>query len=514
MPFNRRSFLRRSGLVAAGVVAAPAIVRSAEDVAFKPGDKPRRIIHLVADGMSMATLTCADHLSHLERQRGLAWIDLYRRPEVATGLMDVRSLNSLVTDSSASASAWGSGSRIVNGAVNILPDGRELRTLYQLFKEAGWKRGLVTTTEITHATPSGFSINMSSRGSGTQIADQHFDRGVEVLLGGGLKHFSAKRRKDKRDLPAEFAQKGYAVMTDKSELASAPSEKPWLGTFSDSHLPFTIDHVNIERLKAKVPTLPEMVRAALGKLEREDRFILQVEGGRVDQACHLNDAPAAFRDLVVFDEALEVCLDFQKRFPDTLLVVTTDHATGNPGLNGAGSGYSLSVPLFHNLAKVRGSQELMLRRIESLGEIGDEDFDYLEGAEKKPSLVEPDRIADIIHGLSGYRPSTRRTDRLRRFLDGKGEALYDITNNGTYQLAQLMANYVGVGWTSLNHTSDYVPIVAVGPGAERFRGFVQNVDVFRHYTQLAGIDFKNPEVPLMAESGPSAEQAERLRGMA
>jgi alkaline phosphatase len=514
MPFNRRSFLRRSGLLAIGAVAAPAIVRSAEDVAFKPGDKPRRIIHLVADGMSMATLTCADHLSHLERQRGLSWIDLYRRPEAATGLMDVRSLNSLVTDSSASSSAWGSGSRIVNGAVNLLPDGRDLTTLYQLFGDAGWKRGLVTTTEITHATPSGFAINMKSRNSGDKIAEQHLERGLDVLLGGGTKYFSAKRRKDQRDLQGDFAKKGYAVMTDKAALAAAPSDKSWLGTFSDSHLPFTIDQINIERLKEKVPTLPEMTRAALGRLEREDRFILQVEGGRVDQAAHLNDAPAAFRDLVVFDEALDACLDFQKRHPDTLLVVTTDHATGNPGLNGAGGGYSLSVPLFHNLAKVRGSQELMLRRVQSLGEIGDEDFDYLEGNEKKPELVEPDRIGDIIFEISGYRPSKVRTERLRRFLAGKGDALYDLTNSGTFQLAQMMANYVGVGWTSLNHTSDYVPIVAVGPGAERFRGFVQNVDVFRHYTQLAGIDFKNPELPLMAETGPSAEQAERLRGRA
>jgi alkaline phosphatase len=388
MPLNRRSFLRRSGLMAVGAVAAPAIVRSAEDVAFNPGDKPRRIIHLVADGMSMATLTCADHLSHLERQRGLSWIDLYRRPEVATGLMDVRSLNSLVTDSSASSSAWGSGSRIVNGAVNMLPDGRDLTTLYQLFGNAGWKLGLVTTTEITHATPSGFAINMKSRSSGDKIAEQHLERGLEVLLGGGTKYFDAKRRKDQRDLQGEFSKKGYAVMTDKAALAAAPTDKSWLGTFSDSHLPFTIDQINIERLKEKVPTLPEMTRAALGRLEREERFILQVEGGRVDQAAHLNDAPAAFRDLVVFDEALDVCLDFQKRHPDTLLVVTTDHSTGNPGLNGAGGGYSLSVPLFHNLAKVRGSQELMLRRIQSLGEIGDEDFDYLEGSEKKPELVE------------------------------------------------------------------------------------------------------------------------------
>jgi len=38
--------------------------------------------------------------------------------------------------------------------------------------------------------------------------------------------------------------------------------------------------------------------------------------------------------------------------------------------------------------------------------------------------------------------------------------------------------------------------VATGPGAERFGGFILNTDVFRHYTELAGIDFKNPSVPI------------------
>ena len=68
----------------------------------------------------------------------------------------MRSLNSLVTDSAAASTSWGSGSRVKNGTLNILPDGRRLRPLCTVFGEAGWARGLVTTTEITHATPAGF----------------------------------------------------------------------------------------------------------------------------------------------------------------------------------------------------------------------------------------------------------------------------------------------------------------------------------------------------------------------
>ena len=83
-------------------------------------------------------------------------------------------------------------------------------------------------------------------------------------------------------------------------------------------------------------------------------------------------------------------------------------------------------------------------------------------------------------------------------------------NSDVVQLGQLMGNYFAIGWTGNVHTSDYVPVTAVGPGSELFGGFIQNVDVFRHYTQLAGIDFKNPEEPLLAASGPEAADVEDL----
>jgi alkaline phosphatase len=83
-------------------------------------------------------------------------------------------------------------------------------------------------------------------------------------------------------------------------------------------------------------------------------------------------------------------------------------------------------------------------------------------------------------------------------------------NSDVVQLGQLMGNHTAVGWTGNVHTSDFVPLTAVGPGSERFAGFIQNVDLFRHYTQLAGIDFKNPEEPLIASSGPEAADVENL----
>jgi alkaline phosphatase len=560
---SRRRFLQRSaGVGATSALVFPNISCSAErpDVA----GKPRHIIHMVADGMSLGTLTCADHLSRVLRQgRGLTWISLFNNPAVAGAWMNMRSLNSLVTDSAAAASSWGSGSRVINGSINQLPDGRDLKTLYELFADKGWKRGLVTTTEVTHATPAGFAANVNDRDTSARIALQYLHRKIDVLLGGGRKFFDPKVRKDKRDLWTAFGKAGYHRMETAEQLAHAPKQVRWLGTFATSHLPFTVDHVNDPQLLASVPTLAQMTSAALGWLEAHPHFILQIEGGRVDQACHNCDIASALRDMIAFDEALDVVLAFQRRVADTLVVITTDHGNGNPGLNGIGDGYGQSPFLLNHVLDVRESFPKILARlrtIETLPPPKDpkadahpadpkskpDEPDAKAGAEDDVHPVDEDDsdigddtmeddasddndnsrsgrrrrrrtrqritvapVRDIIEGIraaTGFKISPTKAEMLAEFLARKGHAIYDQFNGETAQLGQLMSNYTGLCFTGHSHTSDYVPLTALGPGSQLFRGFLENTDIFRFYTTLAGIDFRNPTEP------PTTAQASSNQG--
>lgn len=494
MQGNRRSFFRRTGVAAALGLGWPAPLLS--HAAARPGlrkGRPHHIIHLVADGTSSGTLTLGDQFARLARGRGLRWLELYRQEGSRAGLVNMRSLNSLVTDSAAASSSWGSGSRVINGVLNQLPDGRDLRPLYTLFDEAGWKQGLVTTTEITHATPAGFVANASSRATADDIARQYLVREVDILLGGGAKFFDPARRQDKRDLRDEFRRAGYAVMDHAAALHAAPTGPRWLGVFASGHLPLTLDHQNDPALAQQVPTLAQMTRRALQWLERSPHFILQVEGGRVDHAAHACDIAAAVREVVAFDEAIEVCLDFQRRIPDTLLVITTDHGTGNPGLNGTGAIYKDTIPLFANVLRAQRS------------------FEHMQTDVAKIATVES--AQDLLKQATGYAMPEAKAVAFLPFIEKRGKTLYDTMNSLSAQLGQVMANYYGVGWASGNHTSDYVPVLACGPGADAFAGFLQNTDVFHHYLQLAGIDYRNPEAPLLAEQEPSAARAE-LEGLA
>ncbi|MDB6171159.1 MAG: hypothetical protein JWL59_470 [Chthoniobacteraceae bacterium] len=548
--FSRRSFLTRSGLAAAAatVGGAPHIARSSEALLSTPGQKPKRIIHIVSDGMSTGTLTCADIFSQLTRKKPLTWTQLYRNPLARMAFMNTRSLNSMVTDSSAASSAWGSGSRVVNGALNILPDGQLLTPLYALFAGAGWKTGLVTTAEITHATPAGFATALKSRGDSDGIAVQYFNRKIDVLLGGGSPFFDPKRRKDKRDLRAEFAAAGYSVVSDRAALLSAPTDTRLLGTFAEGHLPYTIDRD--AKSQAKVPSLSRMARVALAILEQSEKFILQIEGARIDHAAHNSDAAAALHDQIALDEAIDVCLAFQAKNPETLIVITTDHANSNLGLTGMGGGYRTSSQRFSTLSEIKMSFPEILKRLESAGEkikvptfVADAE-DKLdvpdpmakvdpdgkaEGekvTEKKAEddktkftaavqtssafRVEPKTIIDIVADTTGYRMSERRAAMFAKVLAGEATQLFDQMNPPITQLGQILANHNGIGWNGNTHNADYVSLIAIGPGSEHFTGLIENTDIFHHYTALAGIDFKNATGSLIAGGhGPEADESER-----
>ncbi len=511
MSVSRRKFFKQSGVLAGTAFAFPNVARAVEPAAARPGQRPRHIIHLVSDGMSLGTLTCADHFAQATRGRGLAWVQLYRQRAAQTAWVNMRSLNSLVTDSAAASTGWGSGSRVKNGAVNVLPDGRKLHPLCALFGEAGWARGLVTTTEITHATPAGFAANVDDRACADTIAAQYLERRLDVMLGGGRQFFNPAKRKDKRNLLADFRAQGYAVLEKWSDLASAPTDKRWLGVFASGHLPFTLDHLADEKLKATVPTLAEMTRAALKRLERLPHFLLQVEGGRVDHGAHNSDAAAALHDQIAFDEALELCLTFQHRHPDTLLVITTDHGNSNLGLNGMGTKYSSSSHHFAHLSQIKKSLPELVKDIKKGAEApGVVEITLADGTTKREVYrVPPTHIIDVVGAATGYQVPPAKAELLSQHLANTVQPVYEQMNSPLAQLGQLLANYHGIGWTGNSHTADYVPLVALGPGAERFRGFLQNTDVFRHYLALGKIDFRNPELPLLAECGPSASEVER-----
>lgn len=444
----------------------------------------KNIIFCAVDGMAMSVLTMAHHLNQLRGGKGSYWAWLLDQDFVVNGLQDTPSLSSLVTDSAAAASAWGCGRRIWNAQINEFPDGTKLRTLYDLMQAKGMRTGLVTTTRITHATPSGFAIQIDHRDKENEIAVQHLQANVDVLMGGGSRHFDAAARSDKRNLFGEFANKGYRVVRDRDALLRAEAGK-LLGLFSSSHIPYTVDRKHDAKLDATVPTLAEMTSKAIELLDGgPNGFILQVEGGRVDHAAHANDLPGMLYDQLEFEDAVRIAVEFALKDKETLVVITADHATGGPSLNGAGSEYFDSTQGLKSVTQMKASFERLAPAIASSKSTGE--------------------IKNVVNEMWGVELTDAEAGAIKAsFSSDSPFKVSDFYKSRDASLAAILGNHCKVTWTSNNHTSDLVFLTAIGPGSALCSGLTLNTSLFDIMLRSKGLSHANPTM--------SFEEARRHR---
>lgn len=475
------SNLSRRELLQAGVAALAAsglLAREAWAQGRARTSRAKNIIFMVSDGMSMGVPSVAEPFSQMVRGRGTHWFQLLRDPEAVTGLFETRSLDSLVTDSSAASSAWGSGSRVFNGAVNVLPDGTKLTPIAHVLRRAGKKIGLVTTTTITHATPAGFAAVHPHRDDEHIIAEQYLDV-VDVLMGGGRRFFDPQQRQDKRDLIAEYQRKGYTFWEKREQVRGRERPEKVLGLFYAGHVPYTIDHINDPKLLETVPTLAEMARAALEILSRSrNGFLLQIEGGRVDHAAHSNDVAALLWDQLAFDDAIAVAVDFVRRHPDTLLVITSDHGNSNPGLNGMGEEYRDSEKSLQRVTLAKGSYVAVQKMLKDAG---------------TPTA---DKVREAIREVTGIEvtPDEAQVIAMVALDSKKAPTLNRAHANLQGVLGEVLSNYNGVAWMGTQHTSDWTLVTALGAGKELFAGIQPHKQAFAQMLKLNGISFRNPEM--------------------
>jgi len=479
---KRRDFLR-AGLF--GSLALPAALRGSpatppaptpDSPAVNRAGRARNIIFLVSDGMSLGTLTLAERHLRMHQNRSTHWLSLYSRPDIRRALMDTSSANSLVTDSAAASSAWGCGHKVKNGSLNVTPEGVSRPTIMRLARENGRATGLVSTATITHATPAGFAANNSFRGDEADIASQYLDLRIDTLLGGGAQYFTPAKRKDGRELFDEFQRAGYHVARDYDSLCAAPADGPLLGIFTEGHLPFDLDHRADPAQLSTIPRLPDMARAAINRLSRApDGFVLQIEGARVDHAAHLNDIGGLLHDQLAFDEAIGAAIEFAAGRDDTLVIVTSDHGNANPGLNGAGGS-------FDSRGGSYGDTEKCFKRIAG--------FRRTNSAILSPLNAEstPAQISERVAEGTGITLADDDLELLSRALrkDPAPREGYRVRNAPLITFAQILANYIAVGWTGTQHTTDFVELCAFGPGSEPIQGLIQNTDLFGIMTHAIG----------------------------
>lgn len=333
----------RLSLVTVALLAALTGCASVPPAAVS--SQPKNIIFFLGDGMGNNTLTAARIFAVGEEGD----LTLDTLPESA--FVKTFSNDAQTTDSAASMSAYMTGVKANNGVISMSADtasvapvggqsrctnGRAVPTLAELAKQRGMAVGVVTTTRVTDATPAAVYAHACHRAMENDIAaalvpggagyNSALGAGLDVVLGGGTDAFGAKRG-DGRDLLAELRAKGYRTAHDSAQLAAidTASAAPLIGLFAPANLSY-----DAARDPAREPGLAAMTGQAIKVLSNNPKgFFLMVEGGLIDLALHDTHAKRALQETVAFDNTLAAVIA-QMRLLDpglknTLIVATADH---------------------------------------------------------------------------------------------------------------------------------------------------------------------------------------------
>lgn len=276
----------------------------------------KNVIFLIGDGMGLAhvsgAIASSDESLALQRAQGI-------------GLIRTSSASHFVTDSAAAGTALSSGQKTNNGVIGQDVEGAAIPSLLAYAAQEGKSTGIVVTSTVTHATPAAFYGHNKTRRDELSFAEDLLDANLDVAIGGGLKFF--EKRPDKKKLTDEFRAKGYTVAYRIEEVLAAPQGSPLLGLLDNAALP--------RITQGRGPILAQATTKALELLGVNPKgFVLMVEGSQIDWGGHRNDWDAALTELLDFDSAIEVAMNYADMNPGTLVVVTADHETGGLSLMG------------------------------------------------------------------------------------------------------------------------------------------------------------------------------------
>lgn len=283
---------------------------------YQKPNHPKNVILLISDGTGLSQISSAYFRKNGEPN--------YSRFD-NIGLIKTSSSKQDVTDSAAGATAFASGVKTYNGAIGMNDDKIALPTIIELIQDKNIKTGLVATSSITHATPAAFYSHQPFRKMEEEIAMDLTNSDVDFFAAGGLKFFA--NRKDSLDLYKKLQKKGFEMFNDRLTSISSIKDKEKVGyLLAKNGMP--------KMQEGRANFLPHATKLAIEFLENDNGFFTMIEGSQIDWGGHGNDAEYTIEELLDFDVALGVALDFAEKDGNTLVVVVSDHETGGFTLAG------------------------------------------------------------------------------------------------------------------------------------------------------------------------------------
>ena len=463
---------------------------------------PKYVFFFIGDGMSnpQINLTEAALNNPDFKLKSVGIGDLNLRQFPVTGMQTTHAEDRYITGSAASATALATGYKTTIGTIS--QDGshtQDLKTMAEMAKEKGMKVGIVSSVSIDHATPACFYAHTESRNNYYTIGQQLTTSDFDYFAGGGVRwnKYDDEGYSEDLSLFTTAAQNnGYIYVNTRSgfDALSSASGKviATLEKFSTSvssssaALPYTID-LDQQASENDQITLSEFTQKGIEILDNENGFFMMVEGGKIDWACHANDAVSAAHNTVEFDKALGYAIDFYNDHKDeTLIIVTGDHECGGLTLGFAGTGYETG---FDKLNHQKTSYEEFTGIVRSW----DTTMTFQDAlAEAEMAFG----LGDVAAGLelSDYETGLLE-DAFNRSMTGQSTheleelaVIYGYYDPFTVTITHILNNKAGIDWTSYSHTGSPVPVFAMGQGQDIFTGYYDNTDIGKKIIEVAKLD--------------------------
>ena len=413
-----------------------------------PASAPvKNLIVLIMDGCSDEQLTLARWY-----KGGPLALDAIRTGAVKSFIAD-----SVIADSAPAASAYATGVRTSGKIISLGPKSKTIpgvpipspdlvlkpcATVLEGARLLGKATGIVVTCRLSHATPAAYLAHVPNREMEQDITEQAVYQNLDVVFGGGRKLLlpgtAGGARQDQEDLTAVLRARQYLLVDNVAGLKKLEKPKVY-GLFAASHLEPEIDRLDSA---PDQPSLVEMTKKAIDLLAANQAgFFLMVEGSQIDWACHANDPAHLLSDLLMYDRAVQVALDFAKKDGQTLVLALPDHNTGGMSIGNRRSDnyYARLQPeaLIAPLKKMQLSAAALWRRL---------------GEDKTPT-----KIQEAVKKYWGVDLSPEDAQQILEIAKPHGK-------EGHYALGEVICpKYTDIGWTTHGHTGGDIPLFAYGP---------------------------------------------------
>ena len=445
--------------------------------------RAKYVFYFIGDGMGVNQVNLTEtYLAAIQGRIGVEPLLFTGFP--ATGFVTTYSATNGVTDSAAGGTALATGVKTRNGAVGMTDEETFVPvSVAEVAKAAGAAVGIATSVSIDHATPASFYAHVPNRSMYYEIGKDLVRTGFDFYAGSDFLKPKPDNSTEPDDLYGLCLKAGYTIARGHDDYCKkAPAAKGGMILFQDkgaadrSSLPYAINR------KAGELTLAEITQAGIDYLNyrNKDGFFLMVEGGKIDWACHANDAATVIKEVIDMDQAVRVAYDFYLQHPDeTLIVITADHETGGLAL-GIGP-YELHTDLLQYQTM---SADLYTQHIAQLRK---QHGDNLSWEMVKQDLAAHWGFWDKV------KLDDADTERLQKAFAAlkagmsQGESnLYSKEDALSTTARRILNRKAHIGWQSGGHSNGIVPVFAIGAGAEQFVGKLENTDIPKRIKKAAG----------------------------